>query len=215
MVDSSSTPILNARHRRLHVALVASLVLAIIMFAFEIAELAGAFTVSSDPDVELTAIEGLYALVAIALTIVAVTTIILWCMWLHRAARNIVDSELTAFGFTPAWAVGWHFIPFANLFKPFEVMREIWNASVGHMDALDQPEPLVTRWWATWLSSSILGNISLRLSLNAETADAIYWATAIGAVSSILSLIAIPTAMKMLTSITEGQQQRFSERYSP
>jgi hypothetical protein len=209
MTNESGISILATRHGRLHIALQVSLVLAVATFLFEIAELVGIFSPNGDPEAAISVIDGLYLLVAFAMVAVAIITIILWCMWLHRAARNIVESDLTQFAFTPGWAVGWHFIPIANLFKPFEVMREIWNASVGEMHALDLSAPLVTRWWAAWLVTSIIGNISLRISLQAETAEGLYWGTALGAISSIANLIAIPVAMKMLAAITEGQRSRF------
>lgn len=209
MSDNSGVSILAARHNRLRIALHASLALTIATFLFEVAELAGIYTVSADPEVDLTMLDWLYLLIAAALVVVAITTIVLWCMWIHRAARNINESQTTAFSFSPAWAVGWYFIPFANLITPFGVMREIWNASVGDMDHLDMPQPLVTLWWLSWISSSILSNISLRISLNSETAVGLYWSTALGAVSSILSFIAIPAAIKMLDAITSGQQQRY------
>jgi hypothetical protein len=209
MSDALGSTILAVRHNRLRTALIVSLGLTIITFLFEVAELASSYSLNTDPEVDLTILDWLNLLIAVALIVVAITTIVLWCMWVHRAARNISESQATAFSFSPAWSVGWYFIPFANLITPFGVMREIWNASVGDMAHLDTPQPLVTLWWLSWISSSILSNISLRISLNAETAEGLYWSTAVGAVSSILSFIAIPAAIKMLDAITRGQQQRY------
>ena len=210
MSDIHGVSILEARHNRLRIALRANLGLAIATFLFEAAELAGIFTVNADPEVDFTMFDWIYAFVAIAFLIVSIATIVLWCMWTHRAARNIVDSDLTAFSFTPGWAIGWYFIPIATWFKPFQAMREIWNASVGEMGELSLPEPLLTKWWATWLISSILSNISLRITMQAETAETLYLATAIGAVASLASFIAIPIAIKMVALVTEGQKLRFT-----
>jgi hypothetical protein len=209
MSEESGVAVLSARHARLRLALQVSLVLAALNLLYEVAELLGLYTLNADPESDLTLLDSVYLLLATATLVVAIATIILWCFWLHRAARNIVDSDATHFGFTPGWAVGWHFIPIANLFKPFEVMREIWNASVGEMNILNHPEPLVTRWWIAWIISSIAGNISFRIAMQAETAEGLYWSTVTGAVSSVASLIAIPAALTMLAAITEGQRQRF------
>lgn len=208
MSDVSGLGVLAARFSRLQIALWASLTLVALTFLFEIAELAGLFTMSSDPEVELNLLDWFYALVGLLTLIVAIITIIFWCMWLHRAAKNIVEADVADFEYSPAWAVGWHFIPFANLFKPFEVMRKIWNASAGDASVLDFQAPIVNRWWAAWIISSIASNISLRIALQAESPDTLYLGTAIGAVSSVASFVAIPIALKMLEAITHGQVQR-------
>jgi heme/copper-type cytochrome/quinol oxidase subunit 2 len=210
MNTPSGIAVLTARHGRLRAMLWASLVLIAISFLFEIAELAGIYTIGSDPEADLTAIDMVYFLLGLAMIVVGITTIVFWCMWLHRAAKNLVDSDIEGFEFTPAWAVGWHFIPIANLFKPFAVMRKIWNASVGEMGALDYPSPIVTRWWAAWIISSIAGNISTRIALQAESPDTLYLGIVLGAISSVASFVAIPTALKMLEAITGGQAQRFN-----
>jgi hypothetical protein len=210
MADTSGLEVLAARHNRLQVALKISLFFAIATFVFEIAELAGVYSPYSDPNADLSMLDWIYSALGAAFFLVSITTIVFWCMWTHRAARNVIESELTAFSFTPAWAVGWYFIPIATLFKPFQAMREIWNASVGDFDYLDRPDPLLTLWWTSWLISSILSNISLRITMNAETAETLYLATAIGAVASVASFVAIPAAIKMLAAITDGQKRRFT-----
>ena len=61
-----------------------------------------------------------------------VATIVLWCMWQHRAhqtARDLVGgTKMSA-----AWAFGCWFVPIVNYFKPFQAVRELWRASVGSL----------------------------------------------------------------------------------
>lgn len=54
---------------------------------------------------------------------------IVWLIWQHRAQKNLEGLGATWLRFTPGWAVGWWFVPFANLVKPFQTMRELWKAS--------------------------------------------------------------------------------------
>ncbi|WP_442800564.1 DUF4328 domain-containing protein [Sphingopyxis sp. NFH-91] len=43
--------------------------------------------------------------------------------------------------------------------KPFQAMRQIWNASHGESAPnLDNGNNLLTIWWTTWLLSSIATN---------------------------------------------------------
>lgn len=84
--------------------------------------------------------------------------------WIHRASANahaVSDTMSISLG----WSVGWYFVPFANLVKPFQAMREIWQVSIAPGDPASVPVPSLLRWWwGLWLLSNILGNISFRLA---------------------------------------------------
>jgi hypothetical protein len=209
MSEESGISILKRRHSRLHIAMAIMLVINCVTLLFEVAELLGLFAINPNPEADLTGLEILYVVTAFALVIVAIVNIILWCMWLHRAARNVNEAGFERFEFTPGWAVGWHFIPFANLVQPFKVMRQIWNASAADANDLDSSAPNVNLWWGTWLASGILGNASTRIALQAESPDTLYFGVVLAAVSSVAALIAIPTAMNMLRDIVDGQAARF------
>jgi hypothetical protein len=66
--------------------------------------------------------------------------------WIYRASVNAhaLRSEMTI---TPAWAVGWYFVPFANLVKPLHAMREIWLASHESDGSYDERVPILALWW--------------------------------------------------------------------
>ena len=57
-----------------------------------------------------------------------VGAIVAFSMWTHRAYRNL-PAPARHLKFTPAWAVGWLFVPLANLVVPYFVFSEIWNHS--------------------------------------------------------------------------------------
>jgi hypothetical protein len=95
--------------------------------------------------------------------LVFIATVVVWCLWQHRAQRNVVELTAGGLGFTPGWAVGWWFIPLANLVKPFQAVRELWKASHGgdtwrHTSTW----PVIGLWWAFWL----VGNIHLWFGSN-------------------------------------------------
>jgi hypothetical protein len=62
--------------------------------------------------------------------IVFIVTAVMWCVWQHRAHTNAIQLSGGGLRFTPGWAVGWWFIPVANLWKPFQAVRELWIANV-------------------------------------------------------------------------------------
>lgn len=60
-----------------------------------------------------------------------ICAIIAVCLFYHKASKNLHMSGLTGLSYTPGMAVGWFFIPFANLVLPLLVTNEIWKGSVA------------------------------------------------------------------------------------
>lgn len=88
---------------------------------------------------------------------------ILVSMWTYRAMKNLHIIGDTNAEMSPGWAVGWYFIPFANLWKPFEGMLQIWRGSHHQAGESEKVPAYVGWWWATWLIGNFLSNIAVRL----------------------------------------------------
>lgn len=121
------------------------------------------------------AILGLGALVGGIIHIVGVVSFLIW---LHRASRIVHAIALNDEGtvvptITPGWAVGWWFVPFANLIKPLHVMKELWAWS--EPNPADRPgvsDPRLGTWWGLWMASNIASNASVRLTLKSDMVEA-------------------------------------------
>ena len=98
-------------------------------------------------------------------------------MWISRASKNLSALGASHQRFSPRWAVGWWFIPFAWLWQPYRVTKEIWVES--HPQRLRTPA-WFKLWWATWIVSVVLGYFSFILGDSlAMASDAIGIAAAI------------------------------------
>ena len=86
-------------------------------------------------------------------------TMIVFSRWIYVAGRNLVDFGMDELEFTPASRIWWFFVPVASLFKPFQGMRELWNAS-RNIWPHDTNESLVSTWWGLWLATNALAYIS-------------------------------------------------------
>ncbi|MDD5094292.1 MAG: DUF4328 domain-containing protein [Dehalococcoidia bacterium] len=100
---------------------------------------------------------------------------VVFLMWIHRAHRNLPSLHARGLRFSPGWAIGWFFVPIFSLFRPYQVMSEIWRGSDPDTDPKNATawenspvSPLVGWWWALFLASMIVGNVVLRLAFNAE-----------------------------------------------
>jgi hypothetical protein len=59
----------------------------------------------------------------------SMATAVAFLMWLYRANQNARALGSDTLEFTPGEAVGSFFIPFLNLFRPYQAVRELWRAS--------------------------------------------------------------------------------------
>jgi hypothetical protein len=94
-------------------------------------------------------------------TVVWIGVVIAFCMWTHRVARNLPALGGRGLKYTPGWAVGWFFIPIANLAMPYFVAAEIWRESDPEQRHLDGQEikpasPLVAGWWTTYVIYAVV-----------------------------------------------------------
>jgi len=100
-----------------------------------------------------------------------VINLIALLVWIYAAQKNLPALwPSKALEISPGWAVGWFFIPIANLFKPFQAMRQLWNES--HPDLLlvgagtlpvAPPAMLVGWWWGLRITSAISGRVFMNV----------------------------------------------------
>jgi hypothetical protein len=139
--------------------------------------------------------------VALLLTVGTLAAMVLVGCWTYRVSANAhtLSDELTI---TPGWAVGWHFIPIANLFKPFQAIKEAWMAS-HHRDWNGGPTPpLLAWWWGLWIVTNMLANISFRLQLSHdfETAQSAFAVDAAAALLNVPLCLVLIRMMKRMAS---------------
>jgi hypothetical protein len=120
--------------------------------------------------------------------------VVLWCMWKMRAARNIRVFNDHPYEFTPGWAVGWYFVPFLNLVRPYQAMKEILLWSRSNDGQLVADTSVVSGWWGAWIASNLLANFSSRI----ESPIATTLASAAGVIAAIL-------AVRVVNAVNESQ----------
>jgi hypothetical protein len=178
----------------------------------QIAELRG--TISLEESAPLTGAAAAYIAAGLADLLLTLVTVVFFSMWIYRAAANIVAAGTIGFDYTPGWAVGWFFVPIANLFKPYAAMRQIWNASHGGQgDELERPEGLLAIWWGTWVLANIASNIALRLTINPASPAELKTGQQIGIFASLVSLALYPAAYRLVDRITTAQRERLTSAH--
>ena len=164
---------------------------------------------------EAIASDNRQAAIGVTYLILFIITAILFCMWIHRAHRNLPSLGVSGLRYSPGWAVGGFFVPILNLFRPFQVTTEIWKASDPIPDVNDSlawqsapTSPLVIFWWVLFLLSGFIGNIVLQISLQAETWSEILTASWLTFAMDFVYIPAAILAILVIRNIDRRQMEK-------
>jgi hypothetical protein len=131
-------------------------------------------------------------ILSIILIIVTIITIIYFIRWFRRAYFNL-HCKVEGLEFSEAWAAGFWFIPIANLFQPYRIMKEMYletNAYLANLlpdYKIRNYHTLLLAWWILWVCCSILNYINIKFSFDEPSIDQVIYMNAIEmAVSFIL-----------------------------
>ena len=140
----------------------------------------------------------LFQSIVIVALVLLIVTYFIFGRWIWLASKNLWDRDIQGLEFSPASCIWWYAVPVANLFKPFQAMREIWNASLGEDGAFAADTPDTLRyWWGFWIGSAMLGNLSYRLPEPGSTTMLV--------LSAILDIALYWFAIKLVRTITKAQ----------
>ena len=157
-----------------------------------------------------------YGLLTLANVPVTIATIVVFLIWLNRSYKNLLALRPSFLRFSSGWAVGWWFIPFANLVRPFQVVREVWWESDPEIpqdqmfltESLHSAPTFMALWWGFWLAANIVTNGVDKL-FDPERTDNVATMGLGFVVASSLTIIAAGLAIKVVRDITSRQAARF------
>jgi hypothetical protein len=142
-------------------------------------------------------------------------TAIVWLTWLHRAYQNLALVGTRRARFSTAWALAYWFIPFLNVVRAYQVMKDLWlrSDSRNDRDAYDTlPAPdLLRGWWGTSLAWGVFGPVVASLGQNARTPQELMNVTDLGMVVNAIGMIAMVLAIRVVREI-DVRQQGFEPR---
>jgi hypothetical protein len=136
-------------------------------------------------------------------------TVVCYLIWIYRSYSNLpaFGNPRHHLGYSAGWAVGFWFIPFANLVLPYRIVKEVWEKSTPFQRTLlgaDQPPHWFPAWWAFWLLSNFIGNIYGRVALQGR-ADPTY-VVVLGIASESTSILASIFALIIVSDIGKRQE---------
>jgi hypothetical protein len=151
------------------------------------------------------------------LGVVAIAASFFFLAWIHRVHRNLPALEAGDLKYSPGWAVGYFFIPILNLFRPCQVMLEIWRESDPARlqvpgESLETTKAssaaIVGWWWASFLLIYLVNQGSRPFhDINTVGPIAVLW---IGIVSALVSIVAAVVTLVMVYRVDVHQSQRYA-----
>lgn len=166
----------------------------------------GAFASEQDMMAAADANDQRQLIVFVPYAVVAILAFIFVGRWIYFSSKNLRAFGAIGLTIRPGWAVGWYFVPIANLWKPYQAMKEIWQASSDPLDWTRQETPgLMPVWWLLWLVSTVADQGASRLTSNAETIADFQLAASISIASGALYAAACMLLVMLMNRITRLQ----------
>ncbi len=140
---------------------------------------------------------------------------LMFCRFIFRAMRNLDHANSRGERMPASWAVAYNFIPLMNIWKPLQAMRQIWRGSLDpDLNRIDPPT-LMGGWWACWLVSNLIANISFQISLrsgalsgeitNFESFKTSLWLDVASSIITAASVFFLLTVIKPIVTAQDGR----------
>jgi hypothetical protein len=133
--------------------------------AFEIALLNRLIAGEEISDATMDASDNRQALLGMVQFVVYIACIVTFIRWLSRAYRNLDAVARGTRRHDHGWAIGAWFVPILNLWRPKEIINDVWRSGGT------QPPPLLAIWWGGFIISNWLSNIALRSAFSGDTPE--------------------------------------------
>ncbi len=146
-------------------------------------------------------------IVASLYAVETIVLIVVFCFWIYRANYNARRLGAADMKFTPGWAVGWYFIPIFFLWKPYQAMKEIWQASANPARWQDEPRgSILPPWWTFFLLSNALSIIATSFSTSGgATAPEMITSGSLQVVGDVIETMSSLTALILVRQIYRMQ----------
>ena len=113
--------------------------------------------------------EQIQNIIHVGVLLSTITCCIIFLLWFKREYHNLhaINPKLK---YKEAWAIWSWFIPVINLWRPYQIMKEIYTYATTTEKKEIHPEeeeiittPIIDLWWLLWIASNVLSQVNNRL----------------------------------------------------
>lgn len=147
-------------------------------------------------------------IIALTYLITFVISAIAFILWFRRAYNNLHQKN-NFLSFGEGWAAGAWFVPIINLFRPYQIMKELYvetkrvlsECQVIYIQKL--PIRQLGIWWAFWICNSISSQVVFRMTQKAETINSLQMATVASMIDNIIGIALTLITVRVIKSYAD------------
>ncbi len=161
----------------------------------------------------VTLVETFTAFVAVIHLIVFILSALTFIQWFRRAYFNLHLQNISRLRWKEGWAAGAWFVPIISLYVPYQIMKDIWSATLDkikkHHLTSEYPSDVIGWWWAAFLISNILSNIYMQLEMRgvADSPEGFLNLQFLDLFSNCISIAGAILTVKMIRIYTEMESK--------
>lgn len=152
-------------------------------------------------------------IIGIASMIIYILSAIFFIIWFYRAYTNLHIKSL-ALQYPAGWAIGAWFVPFLNLVRPYQIMKELFINTDEFIRANNKVSSsgeikigLLKSWWALWLIHNIISQIVFRLATNADSLNMLKFVTYAGIFLDIIGIAKCIITIKVISKYSVMEEE--------
>ncbi len=132
--------------------------------------------------------------------LITLVSLLAFLTWVRRVHTNLRALERTS-DIAPKSAVVAYFIPFLNLWRPYQHMKQAWRLSAPKKSERDTVS-MIGPWWTVWVLRG-LGSTAARLMRSADFEDQLI----VGIITSVVSCAVAGLTAKLVLQLSERQER--------
>ncbi|MDM1046261.1 DUF4328 domain-containing protein [Myroides sp. 1354] len=134
-----------------------------------------------------------------------IVSIITFIQWFRRAYYNL-HQKVSNLSHAEGWAAGSWFVPILCLFRPYLIMKELYEETKVVLTKKGIPSiqnlntNLLGLWWAFWLLNNAFGQFVLRYAQRAEAIDELTTTTVASMANNSIGILLALLTIKVITN---------------
>lgn len=155
---------------------------------------------------------------SVAAIVLFLVTVVFWLVWEYRAYANLESLGIVGTDTSPRGSVGWWFVPFANLVKPFRGVRDLWKGSgPGRFESwtVVPTWTVIGWWWATFLGSRVVVNAGITVREDATSGAGVAAGDRVAILGELVLATSAVLAILIVRSVDGRQAARAIEDEVP
>jgi hypothetical protein len=165
-------------------------------------------------DTEATNNDSRQAFIGLLQVAALIAGAIVFIRWLRQAYRNVDVVAPGRRRYGHGWAIGSWFVPILNLWRPKQIVNDVWRAGARD-DADAEPGALLAVWWLGFIVSNWVGGIAARIYIQDDTPEELRNGTVAYLISDGIDVVAALLAILVVRAASDRLDDRAGSMPEP